>query len=120
MKFNGKKLPKTREDLDRFVREHGMRPYGKLNYRGRDIFIAETDHEHDNVIEYPWGYFQTAWFCARPDSNEKLDIGSWVEFDAMHNTDLSNEGRREARANTAIREACDWIDKNISVGRMDD
>ena len=74
-KFDRFNMPKSREDIDRFVREFHLRPAGTVSYKGRDIFIAETDLEMDKPIEYPWGYYQVAWFVSSPTSMEKLDIG---------------------------------------------
>jgi len=119
MRFNKKRLPKTRQQLDEFVREHGLRPFGVVRYRDRDIFIAETDLETDQPVKYPWGYYQTAWFLTRPDSDEKMDIGRWLEFEAMHDLtkDWTTETKRQARAQAAIEDAIKFIDRSFEKGR---
>lgn len=120
MRFNRKRLPKTRIELDEFVRQNGLHPYGVLVYRGRSIFIAETEHENDRPIEYPTGYYQTAWFVTRPDSDEYMDIGRWIEFAAFHDMDKgwTTEAKREARIQSAIEDATKFIDRSIEKGRL--
>ena len=120
MKFNKKRMPKTRTELDEFVREWGLRPEGMFTYKGREIFIAETDLNLEDPT-CPWGYYETAWFTTHPNDPEKLDIGQPIIFDAFHDTDenWSQETKRQARVNTAANAAKAWIDKNIKVGRLD-
>jgi len=120
MRFNKNNLPKSREDLDRFVREHELRPYGVIEYRGRDIFLAETDLVVDKSIECPFGYWQVAWFTTKPDSTEDMDIGRGIDFDAMHDSEQgwTAEAKRKARIETAIQDAQNWIDKSIKTGRL--
>lgn len=119
MKFNKKHLPKTPNELDEFVRQNGLRPIGVAEHKGRKVFLAETDLELDRPMEYPWGYYQMAWFVTRPDSDEKFDGGSWVEFEAMHDKDMSwtPETKRDARMNATLEHAASWIDRNIETGR---
>jgi len=119
MKFNKNRLPKTRQELDEFVRQHGLRPFGVVRYRDRDIFIAETDVETDKPCDYPLGYYQTAWFLTKPDSDEKMDIGRWLEFEYMHDfkQDWTTETKRQARAQAAIEDAIKFIDRSFEKGR---
>lgn len=118
-KFNRKRLPKSRNELDEFVRENGLRPYGVIGYKGRDIFLAETELEMDRPLEYPWGYYQGAWFVTSPNSMERFDGGSWGEYEAMHDSDKNwtPETKRQARMNDMLRKAQEWIDKSEEVGR---
>lgn len=114
---NKKILPKSRAELDKFVRNMGYSPYGKISYRGREIFLSETEYENDQPREYPWGYYQTFWVITREDSDEKFQVGSWVEFDAMHDKEesLTPEGKRRARLETALQHAKKWIDSEAAV-----
>jgi len=120
MRFNQNNLPKTRDDLDRFVRENDLRPYGMFAYREREIFIAETDLVTDNLVNCPFGYFQVAWFTTKPDSTEKMDVGRGIDFDAFHDKEegWTVEAKRQARIETAIQDAKKWIDKGIESGRL--
>lgn len=117
MKFNSKNLPKTKLQLEEFVREHGLRAYGKVEYRGKEIYLAETELEKATE-QYPWGYYQTSWFVNKDD--DKLDIGSWVEFEAMHDMDegWTQETKRQARLQTAVKNAQGYIDACIEVGKF--
>ena len=121
MKFTRTHLPKSRAQLEQFVHDNGLRPYAVTEYRGRDIFLAETDLELDRPEEHPWGYYQTAWFVTAPHSTEKMDGGSWLEFAAMHDLEegWTQDTKREARIQATIQMASQWIDKNIEVGRYD-
>jgi len=118
-KFDRFNMPKTREDIDRFVREFHLRPAGVVSYKGRDIFIAETDLEMDRPIEYPWGYYQVAWFVSSPKSMEKLDIGNWAEYESMHDKEQSwtPETKRTARINDVVNQARKFINQSEEVGR---
>jgi len=120
MKWNKKNMPKSRSDLDQFVRDNGLHPYGVVSYKGRDIFLAETDLETDD-FHCPWGYYQVAWFVTAPDSMEKMDGGSWGIYDAMHDTEKewTQETKRQARLNDILCKARDFIDKSEKVGRYD-
>lgn len=111
------KLPKTRQQLDEFVRKIGFRPYGVISHNGREIFIAESDHINDNP-KYPWGYFRTAWFATKKDSEEKMEIGRFLEFEAMHDNEKgwTKETKRQARAEAAIKDGMKWIDNCKKVG----
>ena len=106
-------------DLEKFLKTKGLRQVTKRKYKGHYIYIAETDLETNNPIEYPWGYYQTAWFISRYDDNEKLDGGSWLEFEAMHDSDKgwTKETRRMARQNAAYQQAVAWLNSNLEVGR---
>lgn len=114
MRFNRRHLPKTRSDLDRFVREYGLSPVGVTSYKNRDIFVAETELETDRPYEYDWGYFQTAWFVNSCDAEEQFEVGSWIEFDAMHDSDegWTPKAKRMARINSAMSAAKDYINKS--------
>ena len=101
------KLPRTTAELEDFVMKKGLHPTGKMEYKGKEVYIAETEHETDKKWEYPLGYYQVSWFCG---VDGKFDGGSWVEFDAMHDLDMTREGRQQARINAAIKHAQDWVD----------
>ena len=113
MKFGKTHPSMSRKQLDEFVRNRGLRPYAVTKYKDRDIFLAETDLEHDNIVDYPFGYYQTAWFIAKENNEEEIDIGRWIEFDSMHNPEMnwSQETKRIARIETTIEDAKSWIDK---------
>ncbi len=111
--------PKNETELDSFVRDNGLHPYGKLDYKGTTVFVAETELETNKPNEYPWGYYQAAWFVSCPEG--KIDGGSWVEFEAMHDKESgwTQEEKRMRRIQTAIENAKEWIDKNVEAGRYE-
>lgn len=111
------KFPKTRQELDDFIRKYNLRPVCVTEYKGRDIFVAESDHEMNNPA-YPWGYYRTAWFVTKPDSQEAIEIGRYLDFDAMHDKDKgwTTSAKRDARMNAAIKDGCKWIDRCKQVG----
>lgn len=110
---------KRASDLEKFLAHFGLRPVIKKNVQGRYIYIAETDLEMDRPAEYPWGYYQVAWFISHPNNDEKLDGGSWVEFDSMHDKEMgwTQETKRMARHNEAYNQALHWLNSNKEVGR---
>lgn len=121
MNLKNKRLPRTEAELDEFCVLHGLRPYGKVEDTHATIYLAETDLEIDRHRRkaFPWGYYQTAWFVQASASNGKFDGGSWLEFDAMHDSakGWSNETRREKRIEAALAHARQWIDKNVESKR---
>jgi len=121
MQWTRTHLPSSRAQLEQFVKDNNLHPFAVANYKGRDIFLAETELELDKPEEYPWGYYQTAWFVTRPDSMEKMDGGSWLEFEAMHDTDASwtPQTKQEARIEATKKMAMNWIDKSEQAGRYD-
>ncbi len=108
----------TKVKLEQFLNKMGLRPVVREVYRNRSIMLAETDLEMDKK-EYPWGYYQTAWFTTEPTSEEKVDGGSWAEFDAMHDTveGWTPRAKRQARLQLSREQAQKWIDQNYEVGR---
>lgn len=113
--------PKNETELDKFVRDNGMLPYGKEIYKGTSIYIAETELENNKPNQYPWGYYQVAWFVSASASKGKIDGGSWVEFESMHDSDKgwSQEEKRNKRIQSALENAHEWINKNIETGRYE-
>ena len=111
------KLPKNEQELEHFVRTKGMHPIGYYDYKGHMIYLAETELETDKKNEYPWGYYQVAWFARPATGDSKFDCGSWVEFDGMHNMDEPKEKRRQGRTNAAKAQANTWIEDNLSKER---
>ena len=120
MKFSKKNLPKTTADLEQFVKIQGLRPVEVVPYKGIKIFLAETDLETDRPFEYNWGYYQTSWFINSTTAEDRFEGGSWVEFDAMHdsNAGWTPETKRQARINAALAQAQDFINKSLETGLL--
>ena len=115
-----RKMPRSRADLEDFVKKKGLHPYGVVSYKGRDIFLAETDLMNDDPT-LPWGYYQAAWFVTAPNSMEKMDGGSWGIYEAMHDMDKgwTLEEKRQARLRDMITKAQEWIDRSEEKGRYE-
>lgn len=108
-------------ELEQFVKDKGLHPYGKVQLSGTEVFIAETELETNKPNRYPWGYYQVAWFVSASASKGKIDGGSWVEFEAMHDSDKgwTPEEKRQRRIQAAIDNAQEWVDRNIETGRYE-
>jgi hypothetical protein len=113
------KLPKNEQELEEFVRTKGLYPAGYYDYKGQTIYLAETLLETNKKHEYPWGYYQVAWFVRPAVNGARFDGGSWVEFDAMHDMDQTTEARAKGRINAAKQNAQEWIDNNLSSKRYE-
>lgn len=102
-----KKYPKTVRELEEFCRVKGMRLRDRVSDKNGEIYIAHTDLELDNNREFPWGYYQVAYFLVNKKSKGKFFGGRWMDFDAMHDSDKgwTPETKRIARENVAIEEA---------------
>lgn len=96
------------EELERACQVAGLRPIKKEEYKGATIFLAETDLETNQ--EYPFGYFQTAWFVATKDA-KGLEVGRALNFKRDHDSEQgwSEEERRNKRLKAAIEDAQNWI-----------
>lgn len=119
MKYNRQRLPRDGGELDEFARERGLRPVQKSEYRGSDIYIAETDLEMDRPVEYPWGYYQVMFCVSGMASKGKPDIALWGEYPAMHDKEKgwTPETKQKARIADMVEKAKLFIDENIRVGR---
>jgi hypothetical protein len=107
--------------LENFVKTKGLHPIGKMDLPGATIYLAETELETNKPRAYPWGYYQVSWFVSASASKGKIDGGSWVEFDAMHDLDQSwtQEEKKNRRIQAAIENAKEWVDRNIQAGRYE-
>lgn len=106
--------------FDTFCRTKGLHPVSRETTPYGDIFIAETELELDRPAEFPWGYFQT-FYCigGTAASKNNMDIGQWLEFDAMHDSDKgwTPATKRQARLKATRDAAQAFIDANVEVGR---
>jgi len=108
------------EEFEKFIRTKGLNPVQKIERPKATIFIAETDYENDKPNEFPMGYYQTAYAIATRASEGKMDLMSYLEFDAFHDMDqgFTQAQKRNARINATIEEADEFIKKNIEAGRI--
>lgn len=113
------KLPKNERELEDFVRIKGMRPVGYEEYKGQMIYLAETDLETDRKSEFPWGYYQVAWFVRPALNNSNFDGGAWLDFDGMHDMSEPEHKRHFGRLNAARKQAQGWIDESLNTQRYE-
>jgi len=111
---------------------HGARLSDKRIYKGHPVFLADGGPHFDArnhrivkkdpapgelIEEDKWmkdGYFVSAWSL----QNGRAIIGFPLYFKTNHNLELTDNGRLEARLNSAMRCAESAIDAMISVGLL--
>lgn len=104
--------------FEKMVKAFGLRPVKKITDPYADIYIAETDLEPPNK-EYPWGFYQTYLMIATRRSNGFMDIGIWLNFDAMHDSDKgwTEATRRQARINKTVQDARSIVENKLSYAK---
>lgn len=99
------------------MREVGFHPHKKVTTLKGDLLLAYTDREYDRKTEYPAGYYQVAVGVTASASRGNVDGFTWVEFDGLHDLQLDDDQRLQARLNEAVRVGKEWVAKNAKVGR---
>jgi len=89
-----------------------MQPVKKLNFRNREIFIADGFSSIPHItfkrfgvdpLDFPNGAFCTIWFVAK---NENFfEVGAPLLFDKFHDPVISHGNKQRARVNKALSEA---------------
>ena len=94
------------EDLEDAVKKAGLRPLHKIERGNHTIYLAESDLETNS--EYPFGFYQTAWFVAYGNG---LQTGRPLNFKRDHDADQgwTETERREKRLEAALLDAEKWI-----------
>lgn len=89
-----------------------MRPEKRVRWRDYEIFVADgfSLMPHNafrrfgiDAHDFPSGMFSTLWWVSK--DGDQLDTGQPIFFDALHNPEYSAETKKQARINTALREA---------------
>lgn len=114
-----KEMKRGRISESRFweiMKDVGFRPHKKITTLKGNLLLAYTDREHDNP-EYPAGYYQVAVGIVASASKGYVDGFTWVEYDGLHDLELTEEQRLQARINEAVRVGKEWVSKNAKVGR---
>lgn len=93
--------------FEEFCRAKGLRPCARASMRRGEMYVADTQKEFDfaRVKEYPAGFYQVFWCYA---AEGKMQIGRWLEFDALHDISLSDSERRKARIQAGKLDAEAW------------
>ena len=94
------------EDLETAVHKAGLRPLKKINHKDSTIYVAESELEINN--DYPFGYFQTAWFISK---GNELEVGRALNFERNHDPEKgwTENQKRDKRIEAAILDAKTWI-----------
>ena len=109
----------NRSVVEKMMDAAGLVPEGKLEYRDREIYIADGFAAHpENTFrrfgcepgEFPFGCYCVMWFIAKGE--DFFELGRPMLFDAMHDKDKkwSLPDKRRARINSAIKEAKAHVD----------
>lgn len=89
-----------------------MRPEKRARWKDYEIFVADgfslMPHNAFRRFgvesdEFPAGMYATLWWVSK--ESDQLDTGQPIFFDALHNPEYSAETKKQARINTALREA---------------
>lgn len=102
------------EHLEQAVQRAGLNPIKKIEEGDNTIYLAETDLEINR--EYPFGYYQTAWFLATKGS-KGLEVGRALNFERSHDKEKgwTETERRERRIKAALEDAREWIKNSGKV-----
>lgn len=95
------------------AREH--KPHGKFSYKGYEVALSDGGPYTDprKIMEYPNGWYEasyTIFFAGQPL------FESWLEFEGFHDLNLTEDGRKRARINSAKKVAFRIIDDWESQG----
>jgi hypothetical protein len=105
----------NRERMEQIVRIAGMKPERRERHGDYEIFVADgfslPPHSKFKRFgiepeEFPHGMYATLWFVAK---DENLDAGGVFFCEAMHDKNLDMATKKQARVNTAIKEASGFL-----------
>lgn len=98
--------------IEDICRRSGMVPVSRTRVLGAEVFIADGFAALPGITfkkfgvdpgDFPGGCYATLWWCSRKE--DQLDIGQPLFFALLHNPELTSEGKKQARINSAIAEA---------------
>lgn len=111
-----------KDRIEEACRKAGMRPEVRETYREHDIFVAEGYSVMPEITyarfgagvgEFPDGCFCAIWWLATGE--DKFDVGCPIFFHADHDSEYDYATRRQARINTALRDARHHLDQRLKV-----
>lgn len=114
----------NKHKIEDIARRSGMVPVSRTNIDGAEVFIADGFSSPDLIDvrfkrfgitkeDFPGGCFATLWWISRQE--DKLDIGQPLFFELFHDRTMSSEGKKNARINTAVNEAKQFLDMRKRV-----
>lgn len=106
----------TKQDIERICRNGSMEPVKRGKIGSAEVFIADGVSAPPHLAhrrfgigpeQFPGGMYVTMWWLARGE--DKLDVGSFIYFELLHDPMLSKSGKRRARINAAMKDANDFL-----------
>jgi hypothetical protein len=95
------------QKLEKHFQIHGIHPDHKFMYKGLDVYIAEGGPYSENGRLW----YESAWAIGK---DNKPILYQPLEFEFTHDLNLTQESRRQARINAAIKQAKRVIDDGIA------
>lgn len=95
--------------LEKYHRRVEATPERRVEYKDFSIFISDGGPYTDQRLnlEYPNGWYESTWWMGRGDN---VMGGQVLLFDFLHDLNMSNGSRKEARINAALHAAQVFID----------
>lgn|SRR5262245_56967952 len=109
-------MPLTKNDIERIVRAGNLEPVKRGNIEGAEVFIADGTSMPPHMAyrrfgigpeQFPGGMYVTMWWLARGE--DKLDIGSFLFFELLHDPCFTSAGKKRARINSAMKDAKEFL-----------
>lgn len=102
-----------------------MKPVFRGDIDGTNVFIADGFSAFPHITyrkfgidekDFKFGCYATLWWVSA-DGGEKLDTGQPLFFDAFHDRNLGPGSKQNARINTAMKEAQNFLKQRKKVQR---
>ena len=112
----------NKKNVERMCREAGLFSARREVIKGYDVFVSDGFSAKPSVTfkrfgvdpgDFSWGAWCTIWWVARGDDH--FEVGRPMLFDAFHNSDYDFHTKRQARINSALLDARDFIMKRQSA-----
>lgn len=109
----------TSQEFDKWVRKKEAKPVERYTRNGLSVYIAEGGPHFQlaRVTDYPQGWYENIWAIGKDDL---ILMYTFIEFDKLHNPELTERGRRQARIQECRNRANDVIDGAGDIWKGDD
>ena len=106
----------TKQDIERICRNGCMEPVKRTKIDSAEVFIADGVSAPPHLAhrrfgigpeQFPGGMYVTMWWLSRGE--DKLDVGSFLYFEVLHDPMLSKSGKQRARINSALADAKQFL-----------
>lgn len=112
----------NRRTVEKMMAEAGLRPEKKETIGAYEVYIADGYSPQPHITfrrfgvekgEFWWGCYATFWFIARDE--DFFEIGAPMIFEAFHDPQYDTRSKKQARINTALREASGFIKRRKEI-----